>query len=223
MMIYVAGSGRLADELLNSMVAPAHMSLVRWDSQACVERPAIVIHAGSGREIEDIVRFCSYTGSTLIDAATTTCTLPEPCPFPYIECPNANLLMLRFIAMLKDWGHVFQNYAVSLLESHQQTKTSPPGTAFELARVLGVPCESVISIREPTQQALLGLAQEHLNRHAFHRIMISDPTGHIKIETSITGDAPYAAGLSTIVAAISSRPPSYGRHRVIDMVRDGLI
>ena len=42
-------------------------------------------------------------------------------------------MILRFMAMLQGWGRSFKDYDIQILESHQQAKTSPPGTAHAIA------------------------------------------------------------------------------------------
>ena len=223
MFVFVAGSGKLATELLAEMKPPPGSCVLPWASSRGHTERSVIVHAGSGRELSDIFDFCTQTGSSLIDAATTSVTLPEPCPFPYISCPNANLLILRFMGMIADWGKAFRGYDIQVIESHQQTKTSPPGTALELAQALGVLADDVVSVRTPQTQLELGIPEQHLARHAFHRLMISDGCGSITLETKVLGAAPYAGGLSQIVALVADGNLSNGRHSIVELVQTGLV
>lgn len=60
--------------------------------------------------------------------------------------------MLKFMAMVQSYGHYFNGYKTEILESHQATKTSKPGTAINIAKSLGVNSDQIVSIRNPQEQ-----------------------------------------------------------------------
>ena len=81
----------------------------------------------------------------------------------------------------------------------------------------------MVSVRAPEAQRELGIPEEHLSRHAFHRIVIADAVGSVTLETKILGPAPYAAGMSTIIAALTTQTLAPGLYSILDLVQDGTL
>ena len=203
-VIIVVGSGKLARELLAELPSLCPAPVLSWP-QPAQERPAIVIHAGSGRSLAEVVHYCRETASVLMELATGSALENQPTAFPVVLCPNTNILMLKLMSMLATSGELFRNHPVRVTESHQAGKTSVPGTAVTMAEALGVAAAKIVSIRDPqVQEKELGMAPEHLARHAYHRIEIGDAGTSIVLETRVTGSTPYAAGVARIVAAIAT-------------------
>lgn len=166
---------------------------------------SLIVHAGSGRELPEIIEFCKSTSSTLIELSTGSVLENTPQSFPVVICPNTNILMLKFMKMVQTTGPFYSGYNIQVIESHQSGKKSTPGTAVAIASSLGLSPDVVTSIRDPhTQASLLRIAPEDLNRHALHQIIIRDGGSQISLETRVHGDAPYAAGVSKIVLATLS-------------------
>ncbi|MEY4767134.1 MAG: hypothetical protein RI907_3807 [Pseudomonadota bacterium] len=208
MHVHIAGSGKLAQELLARLPSPTDRpadAISPWPATG--EAPCIVVHAGSGRELDAIVDHCRRTGSVLLELSTGSSLGDTPQGFPVVLCPNTNILMLKFMAMLARSGGLFQGLNITLTESHQAGKMSVPGTAVALAQALGLPDSAIQSVREPAvQQAELGIPPEALARHAFHRIDIADEACAIRLETRVVGNAPYADGVRQIIAAVRRQP-----------------
>lgn len=203
-MIIVVGSGKLARELLSELPSLCPAPVLSWP-QPAQGKPAIVIHAGSGRSLAEVVHYCQETASVLMELATGSALEKQPTAFPVVLCPNTNILMLKLMSMLATSGELFRNHPVRVTESHQAGKTSVPGTAVTMAEALGVAAEKIVSIRDPqVQEKQLGMAPEDLARHAYHRIEIGDAATSIVLETRVTGGTPYAAGVARIVAAIAT-------------------
>ncbi len=158
--VLIVGSGKLASELLESLKTANTCAVLPWGQrdESC-EGKQIVVHAGSGRELDSIIEFCSRNSSVLIELSTNGGLDTSKICFPTILCPNINILMLKLMAMFQDHGNQFIEYDKSILESHQSTKTSKPGTAT-LPNSLGVGADRIISVRDPA-------AQEHENRNSF--------------------------------------------------------
>lgn len=223
--VLVVGSGKLAKELLQDLSGPTIASVRPWSRRDNLADPAsIVVHAGSGREWTDVVATCEAAGSLLVELATGNPLIDRDWTIPVVVCPNVNLLVLKVMAMLSSHGVAFQDCDISLVESHQASKSSAPGTAFEMADALGLDRTDVRSVRDPVvQEGELGIPREHLSRHAFHRIRIQDGNARVLLETTVLGEAPYAPGLARILEGISARNLSPGVHHVVDLVGRGWI
>lgn len=206
MQVYIAGTGKLANELLERLIPQEGLAISPWNRVPDASSRSIVVHAGSGREIDAISQFCSNTSSSLIELSTGSSlerTFPD---FPLILCPNTNILMLKFMCMLERSGAMFKGCKIQIAESHQASKISVPGTAVQMAHSLGVIDSQIISIRNPVLQVNeFHIPEEHLARHAFHQITIQEGSCTISMETRVYGDAPYASGVQKIISAVSSR------------------
>lgn len=203
--ILIVGTGKLATELLGSLRLDSSAQVAPWAERAPTRGKSIVVHAGSGRELDEIISYCQQTRSTLIELATGSEIEAVAPDFPVVVCPNTNILMLKFMSMLAKSGHLFSGYKITLTESHQASKTSTPGTAIEVAHALGLKGSDVISVRDPPQQkAALQIPTEHLDRHAVHQILIEDAACSVTMETRVYGASPYADGVARIISAIRS-------------------
>ena len=221
--ILIVGHGKLAEELLAGLKGPVISSVLRWeerDSQRNARN--MVIHAGSGREIESVAEFCTRTGSVLLELSTGESKFPDTAQFPIIICPNVNLQMLFFMAMIKHSSKFFRGQDIRITESHQASKNTKPGTAIYLAKSLGVPESEIRSERDPERQnKLLGIPSSFLERHAYHEIRIKDPEVEIRLETRVLGKSAYAHGLSKVIAIIAEKKPDRGCHDLVDLIMDG--
>jgi 4-hydroxy-tetrahydrodipicolinate reductase len=222
MQILIAGTGKLATELLNGLTLPPSFQLTAWAQRGPSQAPAIVVHAGSGRELDDIVAFCTATHSPLIELSTGSAIEAVPRAFPVVLCPNTNILMLKFMAMLAQCGPMFSGHSVQLTESHQASKTSVPGTAVDIAQSLGLRADQIVSVRDAAvQRGALQIPEADLGRHAYHQVRISDGACSVQLETRVTGDAPYAQGVAQIVAAVAAHTLEDRVYPVMDFIRQG--
>lgn len=221
-MVVVVGAGKLATELLAVLPGLLSATVIAWEDGAMAEAPCVVVHAGSGRELESVVSYCEKTGSTLIELATGSALANRTVDFPVVVCPNTNILMLKFMAMLATSGQHFKEYSVKVVESHQADKTSVPGTAVSIATSLGLPGEAIQSLRDPQEQReTFGIPPEYLSRHACHRIEIEDPVCKLSFETRVFGPAPYAEGVARIVSAARSNALENRRYDIMDFIETG--
>jgi 4-hydroxy-tetrahydrodipicolinate reductase len=220
--IYIAGSGKLAQELMNALAALAGDSIRPWQGTPKPLERCVVVHAGSGRELAQLVQFCEQSSSILLELATGTQLEHSPPNCPVVLCPNTNILMLKFMHMLERNGHLFAGYPTTLTESHQSSKTSVPGTAVSMARSLGLSPSSIQSLRDPsTQERELGFAAADLSRHAFHRIQISDGACQVQLEAKVVGEAPYARGVWSILDAALRHPLEHRIYPVAEFIENG--
>lgn len=217
MQVLIVGTGKLASELLAQLDLGAPFQVRPWADRQPSTVGDIVVHAGSGRELPAVAAHCRETGSVLIELSTGSALASGDLGCPVVLCPNTNLLMLKFMRMLAVSGAMFNGYRISVTESHQASKTSVPGTAVQIAESLGLSEPEVVSVRDPAQQAVaLGIPQEHLARHAFHRIVIEDEVCRIRMETQVCGASPYADGVRRLVEAVHAHLPLEPRLYAID-------
>lgn len=222
MNILIVGSGKLASELLVGLSLPASVSVRGWSSAIVAQGRAVVVHAGSGRELDDVLAYCRNTNSVLVELATGSKIEAASPNFPVVLCPNTNILMLKFMNMMAKCGGLFDGYRIGLTESHQAEKRSTPGTAVAIAKSLGLSAEDVISVRDREKQATaLHIPPEHLDRHAVHSIAIDDGSCRVLLETRVYGSSPYADGVSRIVSAVSAHQLENRVYAVDEFIENG--
>lgn len=224
MQVFIAGTGKLATELLDALTPNGGYTVSPWPGETAAEARAIVVHAGSGREIGGISRFCQRTHSILVELATGSSLEAAQPGFPVVVCPNTNILMLKFMCMLERSGALFKGSQIHITESHQASKTSVPGTAVSMAQALGVAASDIASVRDPARQAQdLHIPQPHLGRHAFHRIEIQDGPCALSMETRVYGDSPYASGVDQILRAIQQRELEKRVYSINEFIENGWV
>ncbi|AOI88048.1 dihydrodipicolinate reductase [Burkholderia pseudomultivorans] len=223
MQVLVVGTGKLANELLAAhRLAPATWRVMRWSDGSRLDMRSIVVHAGSGRELAAAIAFCRATASPLVELSTGSDLETGAHDFPVVVCPNTNILMLKFMSMLETSGALFRDCRISVTESHQAGKTSVPGTAVGIAASLGVPPEDIRSVRDPdVQRSELGIPDDQLGRHAYHRIRIEDGACSLQFESRVYGASPYAEGVSRIVEAVRQHDLDNRRYSIVEFIRNG--
>ena len=222
MKVIVVGAGKLARELLDALPSGDVGEVLPWAAEGLPAEKSVVVHAGSGRELQAVAAYCAATQSPLVELSTGSTLEHAAESFPVVLCPNTNLLMLKFMAMLERSGHLFRGYRIGLIESHQAEKSSVPGTAVSMAQALGLAPGDIQSVRDAeVQQRVLQIAPEHLARHAYHQVLIEDGSCSVKLETRVYGDAPYAEGVARIVAAVRDRPLESRRYSVMEFIDHG--
>ncbi|HSB96807.1 MAG TPA: hypothetical protein VLC91_10170, partial [Spongiibacteraceae bacterium] len=199
--IIIVGAGRLAQAIRASAQLAQNRDVSSWED--CDKRSlasSIVIHAGSGRELDEVIDFCANSKSPLIELATGTSTEHREFNFPTVICSNTALTLVKFLFMLSIGGTHFKDYKIAIEESHQATKESVPGTAVDIAHSLGLPVSEIVSCRDTSdQEQRLGIPAAFLAAHAFHRITIQDGDSSIVFETRVLGHQPYVDGVVAIV------------------------
>lgn len=205
MNIFIVGLGKLANAILTSDFS--HQScgnVLKWDTKfQHIQEKAIVVHAGSGRQLQECIEFCSKTKSVLIELSTGLKTEDIEPDFPLIICPNTSMIVLSTLKMIGVNSRYLENYEISIMESHQSTKTTEAGTAIAFANALKLPLDKIKSIRDSkVQENEIKIPKEYLSKHAFHRIVIKDDDEEIIIETRILGHNSYAKGVKKIIEKI---------------------
>lgn len=223
MNVFVVGTGKLAQEILAHLSGTFLARVVPWaERETLGPADGVVVHAGSGRELAGVLAFCQEHAVPLVELATGSSANEGPVGFPLVICPNTNILLLRFLEMLSRSGALFSNYPKAILESHQASKTTEPGTAYALAKLLQVPKEDVVSVRDPAvQKDVLGIPSNYLPRHAYHKITIGDATVNLTFETRVLGPAPYAAGLAEVLGVLNRQKLENRTYEVLEFFREG--
>jgi 4-hydroxy-tetrahydrodipicolinate reductase len=225
MKILVVGSGKLANALLTTNLSILNGEILKWESQhQTLKDKAIIVHAGSGRQIKECIEFCEKTKSIFIELSTGSETEKMNPGFPLIICPNTSILVLKTLNLLKASGKYFENYNVSILESHQASKKTEPGTAYAFANALNFNSNKIVSIREPEiQQNKIGIPKEFLDKHAYHKIVIKDGNDEVTIETKVLGHDSYANGVKSIIEAVLKCSLENKRYTVLDLIDNNIL
>ena len=225
MKLFVVGSGKLANAIINSPISVQSCEIVHWETQyqTFAER-AIIVHAGSGRQLQECVEFCKRTKSVFIELSTGLETETIESDFPLILCPNTSILVLKTLNMIKAQGQSFEKYTISITESHQSTKKTEAGTAYAFAKAVHFPVEKIVSIRDPEiQQRKIGIPPEYLDKHAYHKLVISDGNDQVTIETKVLGHDSYAGGVKALIEAVMNLQLENKKYTVLDLIDKKLL
>ena len=225
MKILVVGSGKLANAIFNAKLVFPNCEVQRWhESLTELSEKTIVIHKGSGRELNACLDFCEKTDSVFIELSTGLHTETLNPNFTLIICPNTSILMLKMLHLFQSYGYHFQHDQITLVESHQSTKTSIPGTAYSIANSLKFPVANITSVRDPLiQQTRLNIPPEYLNKHAYHKISIQDGMDQLSIETKVLGHESYANGVKKIIDVVLLHPLEKRKYSVIEFIDMNLL
>lgn len=220
MNIYIVGGGKLANAILASNLKFPDCDILQWSPENVkLGERAILVHAGSGRQLDECISFCERTESVLIELSTGLKSEKFVPDFPLIICPNTSILMLKTLNMLSLFGRNFQDYEVIITESHQATKTTEPGTAFNFAESLQVPKDKIVSIRNPKiQKEIIGIPDEHIGKHAYHKIVIKNNNDELLIETKVLGHDSYANGVRAILEICLNETLENKRYTVLELM-----
>jgi hypothetical protein len=218
--VLVVGRGKLAKELLDGLRGPTIARVLPWSERSTLtDATPLVVHAGSGRELAEVIDFCALSGALLLDLSTGDSRLPEVPRFPIVLCPNVNMQMLYFMALVKQASQYFAGQDILIEESHQAAKKTKPGTAIYLAKSLGVPEAAIRSVRDPKVQVeSLGIPLEFVDRHARHEIVIRDPEVEIRLQTRVLGKSAYATGLAKVIEIVGRSALAAGFHDIVELV-----
>jgi len=225
MRIFVVGSGKLANAILTSDLLVQSYEIVKWKSQyQALNEKAIIVHAGSGRQLKECFEFCDRTKTVFIELSTGLETETMKSDFPLIISPNTSILVLKTLNMIKVNGRYFENYEISITESHQSTKKTEPGTAYSFANSLKFPLDKIISIRDlGIQQNTIGIPKEYIDKHAYHKIVIKDGSDEVTIETKVLGHDSYANGVNMIIEAVLKNSLENKRYTILDLIDNDML
>ncbi len=222
MKIFIVGSGKLANAILNSKLSFQSCEMLKWEKKYLnLKGKSILVHAGSGRQLNECLKFCSRTKSVFIELSTGMETEKISPDFPLIICPNTSILVLKMIQFLKTFGKELQDYQISITESHQSTKKTEAGT-IAFATTLQMPQSQIISVRDPEiQKNQIGISEKFLNQHAHHKIEIKNGEEEVlSIQTKVLGHSPYVNGLKTIIGSILETEPEIKKYTVLEFISE---
>jgi dihydrodipicolinate reductase len=225
MKIFVVGSGKLANAILTSNLSFQSCEISKWETAyRTLDEKAIIAHAGSGRQLEECLEFCSRTKSVFIELSTGSVMEKTAHDFPLIICANTSILVLKTLNMMKANSKYFENYEISITESHQSTKKTEAGTAVAFANSLKFPPYKIDSIRDPEMQRnKLGIPQEYLSKHAYHKIVIKDGCDEVTIETKVLGHDSYANGVKTIIGMVLKYNLENKKYTILDLMDNNML
>ncbi len=204
MNICIAGNGKLANALVNDL--SKQYKITRWDDLRKTEKAGVyLIHAGSGRQLQECLRYCNETGSILIELSTGTLWPTVEIKCPVINCPNTAIPIVKMLGILRQYGNDFKNYKIRIIESHQASKKTAAGTALAMADSFSFPPEQIESIRNADAQKQIGIPEEYLTAHAYHKIIIEDEGCEIALECKVFGHASYTKGIKHLIAALRKK------------------
>lgn len=113
MKIFVVGSGKLANAILTSNLSFQSCEILKWKTQyQTLNEKAIIVHAGSGRQLKECFEFCVRTKSLFIELSTGLETEKMRPNFPLIICPNTSILLLKTLNIIKVNGRYFESYKI---------------------------------------------------------------------------------------------------------------
>ena len=203
MKVIIVGNGKLSKSLLDNLHLNNEHEIIHWNIfNILSNEKVIILHAGSGRELFDCINYCRNTQSYLVDLSTNNKAYEEA-NFPIILCPNTALPIIKVMAIFQQYGKIFDNENIKILESHQDNKKTVAGTAVEFAKYFNQPSNKIESIREVGyQEKVLGIPNENLDLHAFHKITIEEDGCSVMLETKVLGHKAYISGVKRIVEFI---------------------
>jgi dihydrodipicolinate reductase len=225
--ILIAGNGKLANKLKSDLPeVGCALSLIidAWDNRQEYTDYAdiVIVHVGSGRQLPEITAYCRQHTVPLLQGATGVEYDPEDVDFSLVIAPNFSVLLIKFMHLLRGYGRLFQGYDISLVESHQATKNTTPGTAVEIAQSVGVPSSEIISVRDPNvQQHELHIPAEFLDQHAVHLLKITDGSSALTMTTEVMGLDSYVAGALQVIKVLDRLEAK--KYQITDLISMGLV
>lgn len=169
--------------------------------------PEVAVYVGSGQQLLPMLRYCEEHQVPLLQCASLPpgLELPRKLETVVVSVPNAALPVMRAIAALRKLvgDDEYQSLPWRITESHQAAKGSLPMTALQIANILRVPAEKIVSIRDPVEQERRGVPREFLNSHAYHWVALDIGGVGIGFVLRIHGKRAYARGMIYLAQKIS--------------------
>lgn len=224
--IVIAGCGKMATALMELCLQTGRTFCKFTDNG--VEGLAdlgnvIAIHFGSGRQLLSLCNWCQANNVPLIQGSTGQ-TLPNGIFVSIVNAPNLSLPIVKFLKdILPALEKTFKGMEVNIVESHQKTKKTIPGTALRMADAFGIEEKEIISVRKEGIQSLLGVNKEYLGAHGYHWITIKGFGAEITVSTKVNGRLTYAEGALAVADEVNNSRDTLSRKvydvtEIVDMM-----
>lgn len=146
-----------------------------------------------------------------------------------VIAPNMAKQIVAFQAMMeyaaKNFPDVFKGYKLKVKESHQEGKADTSGTAKAVVgyfNELGIPFspEQIVMVRKPIEQIELGVPEEYLGGHAWHKYTFTSGDGTVLFEFihNINGRDIYAAGTIDAVRYLDKKVAEGAKGKIYSMI-----
>ncbi|MCK4927094.1 MAG: dihydrodipicolinate reductase, partial [Candidatus Aenigmarchaeota archaeon] len=131
--------------------------------------------------------------------------------------------MMEYAA--KNFPDVFKGYKLKVKESHQDGKADTSGTAKAVVgyfNELGIPFypEQIIMVRKPIEQIELGVPEEYLGGHGWHKytFVSEDETVLFEFTHNINGRDIYAAGTIDAIRYLDKKVAEGAEGKIYSMI-----
>lgn len=220
MDMIIVGRGKLANAIADHCHNEDGVGVYRFGDEDVpgneLDEPALV-HAGSGREIEKALSFCSLHRTPFILASSEhDDDIPAKPAFPIVKAPNLALPIIAarraLIELHREIEILGLPYDVDITESHQQAKQNTSTTAKRMAEDIEYDEQVITSVRQPGLQRRLGVPEAHLDGHGYHWVTFRVGGLTLELSTRVDGRQPYGAGAVAIAEHLIHDEVSPGIH-----------
>src|SRR3989344_1996973 len=150
MHLIIAGRGSLAKAVANICKEVTSVTCAFFDPSAEKINQSVAIHcSGSGSVLPQLLAYCEERAIPLIQASTGH-TLPSEVKTTVVDAPNLALPIVYLMGFVADAQTCFELMGQphsSVIESHQSTKKSVPGTARRFASAVKIGESEIVSVR----------------------------------------------------------------------------
>lgn len=227
MQVLLVGNGQMAKLFADGLVKSGDSvwGLEHADNIKGNEN-IVALHVGSGRQLPELVHVCEKHRIPILNGSTgIKAHLIGIDDVPVVNAENFALPILRLLHILPDFAQKLNRpefpLDYSVVESHQSTKKTLPGTAVRMASAVGAIPGDVTSIRQGEVQLLLGVPQGFLSAHGYHWITWEDTDLQIQLTTKVNGRGAYLKGGTFLLRKLidHSAGMSNGLHDVLDFLK----
>lgn len=146
-----------------------------------------------------------------------------------VIAPNMAKPIVAFQEMVEhaavSFPAIFEDYKLTVVESHQQGKADTSGTAKAVVgsfNKMGVDfgVDEIKKVRNPKAQQEMGISKEYLSGHGWHTYTLTSPDETVKLQFThnINGRQVYMPGILDSVAFLNAKVQSGVKGRVFDMM-----
>ena len=176
---------------------------------------SVVVYVSSKERFPSVLDECELQNFPLIVATSGIRLVEEEAKeltIPVIMAPNLALLILALFDVLPRFAllsELIRPRRVTIVEGHQNSKTSIPATVLKLAEMFKVSSEEVGHIRsDPVAETILDVPPEMIGGFGAHFLKVTAGGVEVKIQFKTLGRAAYFLGLEVILQAIEKMGPN---------------